>query len=108
MSNQQIPIACNMNALPDREKHLKVGAELMPQMQLMTEFDTGYTLNFPVNQLLLVAEFVNGERLCCPFIHFQIEIIPQADKVQLHVSGGEDVKTFLKAEFLPYLTSSDN
>lgn len=103
MSNQQIPIACDLNALPDREKHKQVTADLLPKTQSVTELDMGYMLQFPVDSLPLVATFINGERLCCPFVHFQIEIAPQATSVQLHLSGGEGVKAFLQVELLDNL-----
>ncbi len=103
MSNQQIPIACDMTALPNREKHLEVSATLIPQCQSVAPSETGYILSFPIDSLTLIAEFVDGERRCCPFIHFKIEVAPQAQSVLLHLSGAEGVKEFLEAELLSQL-----
>jgi len=105
MSNQQIPIACDLSALPDHDKHLSIGEELMPQAQNVAELDDGYQIEFPIDTLDLVAQFVDGERRCCPFIHFQISVPPASDTVMLSVTGREAVKKFLTQELLPHLST---
>lgn len=106
MSNQQIPIACDMNALLDRAHHEQVGAVLMPQAQTVTELDDGYRIDFPITTLTLVADFVDGERRCCPFIQFSIRIEPAAKVAQLILSGSADIKAFMKQELLPHLPAT--
>ncbi|MEL6150980.1 MAG: hypothetical protein AAFV33_16970 [Chloroflexota bacterium] len=98
-----IPIACDMNTLPDRKQHEATSAQLMPQAQAVAALPDGFTVAFPVAALSRVAAFVDGERRCCPFLHFVIEVAPAAEGVQLHLRGGEGVKAFLERELLPML-----
>jgi hypothetical protein len=49
--------------------------------------------------LLLVAEDLNFERLCCPFIHFTLDIEPNGGPFWLRYTGGEAVKEFLRINF---------
>lgn len=98
-----IPIACDVNALPDREQHEATSAQLMPQAQSVAALPDGFTVMFPVAALPLVAAFVDGERLCCPFLHFTIELIPATEVVVLYLRGSEGVKAFVESELLPML-----
>lgn len=104
MSKQPIPIACNLNALPDRKHHEQVGARLMPQATAVREQDDGYHIHFPIESLKLVADFVDGERRCCPFIHFTIAVEPAATLLQLRLTGTDEIKAFIKQEFMPHLS----
>ena len=104
MSKPNIPIACNMNALTDRAHHEKVGADLMPQAQTLTELTNGYRFDFPIEALTRVAEFVDGERRCCPFFHFTIDVQPMAKSVYLSITGSDEVKAFIKQELLPHVS----
>jgi hypothetical protein len=45
---------------------------------------------------MLVAEDLNIERLCCPFVHYELEIEPNGGPFWLHMTGGEGVKEFLQ------------
>lgn len=103
MSNLEIPIACDLSALADRARHEAVGAKLLSQALSVTAIDTGYQIEFPVTALLLVAEFIDGERRCCPFFHFMVQIAPSASTVQVQLAGRDGVKAFLESELLPLL-----
>lgn len=48
MSNQQIPIACDMSALPDRDHHETIGTQLLSQTLAVIALNNGYQLEFPV------------------------------------------------------------
>jgi len=105
MSKQQIPIACDMKALPDREAHEQVGSQLMPQVQHITDLEAGYEIGFPIDARELVSKFVDGERRCCPFIYFELHIPPASDTVILRLHGSGAVKAFLKQQLIPLLSS---
>jgi len=104
MSKPNIPIACDLNALPDRAQHEADTANLMPQAIAVTELDNGYQLEFPISALQLVAKFVDDDRLCCPFFHFVIDVQPLAQSVYLQLMGHDETKDFLKQELLPLLS----
>lgn len=96
-------IACDLTALPDRARHDAVGAELFPQAQQLTPLEMGYQVDFPISALLLLAEFVDGERRCCPFLQFDIQVAPATAVVELRLTGAEGVKEFLAQELVTRL-----
>ena len=49
-----------------------------------------------------LAEFITTERLCCPFLHFALELDPDAEEVRLRLTGSEGVKEFLSMELAPF------
>ncbi len=48
--------------------------------------------------LMQVAEFISLERVCCPFLNFQLEIEAERGSLWLRLSGREGAKDFLAAE----------
>ena len=103
MSNQQIPIACDMSALPDRDHHEMIGTHLLSQTRSVIALDDGYQLEFPITALAIATEFIDGERRCCPFFQFNLQVEPAASHLQLRITGAEGVKVFLTSELLPLL-----
>ena len=103
MSNHATPIACDMSALPDRDHHATIGGQLLSQTLSVHALDNGYQLEFPITALTMAAEFVDGERRCCPFFHFNIAVEPAASTVQLQLMGGEGAKAILEQALLPLL-----
>ncbi|HEV2914146.1 MAG TPA: hypothetical protein VGX92_12770 [Pyrinomonadaceae bacterium] len=45
------------------------------------------------------AEFITIERLCCPFLNFELEVGPSGSPVWLRLTGRAGVKQFIEAEF---------
>jgi hypothetical protein len=43
----------------------------------------------------MLAEWIELERRCCPFLEFKIELPAAGASIVLHLSGGEGVKEFL-------------
>jgi hypothetical protein len=64
------------------------------------ELSDGYALRFPSDQstILLVAEFISRERLCCPFFTFELVAEKEDGPLWLRLRGREGVKEFIKAE----------
>jgi hypothetical protein len=50
--------------------------------------------------LKLVAEDMNLERLCCPFVHYTLEIERNRGPFWYRMTGGEGVKEFLRMAFV--------
>ncbi len=103
MSNHDIPLACDLTALPDRAHHEKIGAQLMSQALRVTALADGYAVTFPIAALTLAAAFIDGERHCCPFLYFTLLVPPGANEFQVQFTGSADVKAFLSQELLPLL-----
>ncbi|HXG67280.1 MAG TPA: hypothetical protein VNO70_19410 [Blastocatellia bacterium] len=99
----KFPFACNLMALDaaQRQRHQEVAKQFRAAVQDVRELADGYAFRFPSETptLLMVAEFVARERLCCPFFKFQIEVESAAAPLWLKITGREGVKEFLKSQF---------
>lgn len=49
--------------------------------------------------ILSAAEFITIERLCCPFLTFELEVGPARSPLWLRLTGGAGAKEFIEAEF---------
>ena len=102
-TQSEIIIACNPNAISpeQQERWLEVGTQLYAAVQEVQEMPDGYAFRLPSTSemLLLVAEDLTLERLCCPFIHFTLDIAPNGAPFWLRYTGGEGVKEFLRISF---------
>jgi len=102
-TQSEVIIACNPNALTSQqqERWMEVGIRLYAAVQEVQELPDGYAFRLPSTSemLLLVAEDLNFERLCCRFIHFTLDIAPGGAPFWLRFTGGEGVKEFLRINF---------
>jgi hypothetical protein len=105
------PLACNLNALsaPQRERHRALGEKLRAAVVDRVELANGYALTLDFSRLPLdaagapfcvveVAEWVDLEARCCPFLDFGIEMAGKGGPARLKLTGGKNVKAFLKTE----------
>jgi hypothetical protein len=102
-TQSDVPIACIPDALTaeQQERWMEVGPQLYAAVQEVQELPDGYAFRLPSDaaMLLLVAEDLNFERLCCPFLRFTLDIAPNGAPFWLHFTGGEGVKEFLRLNF---------
>jgi hypothetical protein len=105
------PLVCNLNALngQERERHQALGEKLRSAVVGREELTNGYTLVLDLSRLpydaagspfcvVEIAEWVDLEARCCPFLDFGIELQGKGGNVKLRLTGGKDVKAFLKEE----------
>jgi len=99
---QVSPFACNMSAIPPEERgqHLAAIEAVFGAVQEIRELPYGYAFRLPneAAQLLQVADFINKERLCCPFFGFALQLEPEGGALWLSLTGREGVKPFIQAE----------
>jgi hypothetical protein len=115
MTETESPFACDMTAIAPEQRgaHLATIEKLFGSVKELRELSNGYAFQLP-NQsdlLLLVAEFVALERLCCPFFGFSIEVESEGGAVWLSLTGRAGVKPFIMAEIgehLPVSISASN
>jgi hypothetical protein len=69
-----------------------------PASSAPSELPDGLAFRFPAVEYDAVTEFVGRERLCCPFITFELDIAPNCGMVLLRLTGAEGVKDFIRAE----------
>lgn len=98
------PLACVPNALTHNQQEYWV-TEIVPKLykevQEIQELPNGWVWRLPSTPqvLMLVAEDLNMERLCCPFVNYTLEIEPNHGPFWLRMTGGEGVKEFLRMAF---------
>jgi hypothetical protein len=86
----------------ERHQHERISQALFAQFTEMRSLTDGYSFRLPVSALMLAAEFVSRERLCCPFFRFQLEVAPEAE-LWLSLSGDEGAKAFIEQEFSAFV-----
>lgn len=104
MPKTQVAIACDPNALTlDQQEHWvkEIVPKLYATVQEIQELPNGWVWRLPSTPqvLILVAEDLNMERLCCPFVNYTLEIEPNRGPFWLRMTGGEGVKEFLRMAF---------
>jgi hypothetical protein len=102
-SEVEVPIACDPTPItPDqRERWMEVGTQVYKAIREIQDLPDGYAFRLPNDpeMLLLVAEDLNFERLCCPFVRYTLEIEPNKGPFWLRMTGREGVKEFVRMEF---------
>lgn len=98
-----VPIACNPQAMSAeawvayRDTTRELFSRLHEESWVLPG---GYASRFPADALPRIAAFVDGERRCCPFFSFCIEIPLAAVSITLRITGSTEVKSVIAAELL--------
>jgi hypothetical protein len=99
---KELPIACDMTALDasQRERQQALMKTFHASIQETEEIEDGYAfrLQGDAETILAAAEFITIERLCCPFLTFELAVGTPDDSVWLRIRGATGVKEFIKAE----------
>lgn len=97
-------IACDIKAIKaeERERHFALGAQWQNAIEQVVELPSGYAFRLSPESVNLInlAEFVSGERLCCPFFHFEIALEANDGPLWLRLLGGGEVKSVVRESFL--------
>ena len=78
---------------PDTETIMDVALAAFPQGEAFQMIDLGTGSG----AILLAAEFITRERLCCPFYTFTLELEPAGGALWLRLTGAEGAKAVLQA-----------
>ncbi len=102
-TNQKVlPIACNMDVFtPDeRERHIAVLGRLKAAMLSGRELPDGrrFGIRLEDGSLAMLAEFIEGERRCCPFFEFTVRLETGSAALWLDLTGPEGVREFIGEE----------
>lgn len=101
-AESQLPIACDMSVLspPQRATHIATSRELFSRLEEIRELADGYEFRLvdDSSTITMAAEFISLERLCCPFLNFELEIKAEGEPVWLRLRGHEGVKAFVREE----------
>ena len=115
----QEPLACRIDALSaaQRDRHHDLGEKLRGAVTAIRELADGYELELDLGRLprdsqgppfgvAEVAEWVDLEARCCPFLDFDIHLAGRGGPVRLGLTGPANAKEVLRAE-LPLVRRSD-
>lgn len=99
-----LPIACDLGALSpaQREREQLLLAEFKAAVRETQETERGFRFVIPEDPELMgrLGEFLGLERLCCPFLTFELAVPAGRGPVILHVHGDPGAKTFLRSVFI--------
>jgi hypothetical protein len=101
--NPEPALVCNMGVFTpaQRQAHILTTSELIQAVQHVQEVENGYEFIFPNETALIsrTAEFISGERLCCPFLKFALHVTGNDEPISLALTGPLGTQEFLRAEF---------
>lgn len=110
MTNDESPFACDVSAIPalERNAHSATIERLFQSVESVDEVSNGYRFRLSGDRdvLVMAAEFIAHERLCCPFFAFGLELEAEKGAVWLSLTGREGVKPFILAEIGEHLTQT--
>ena len=102
MTEQDSPLVCKVSALTPHQhaRRMELASRLRPMVRQVVPMPDGYALRLADQGeiLMQVAEFIELERLCCPFLTFQLEVEADGGSTWLRMSGRGAVKEFLASE----------
>jgi hypothetical protein len=102
--NEATGFYCNAKALgkAERQRYNELIAKLATARIETQELQDGYGFRLKSPEavsLVEVAEWISYERRCCPFFHFEFELLEDGGPLWLKLRGSEGVKPFIRAEF---------
>jgi len=94
---------CDQSALDpvSRKRHFDVlGPALVAKRTAVRELPDGYEIQFASDAQTYrdLAEYLDGERVCCPFFDLSLHIAPDRGPLSLRVTGKAGTKQFIEAE----------
>jgi hypothetical protein len=103
----QSPFACDRLALTPalRHRHFDVLGPLLRTKVLGIRAEPdGYTFRFPNDWATYadLTEWMNGERLCCPFFDFDLSVAREHGEIRMKLSGRPGTKDFIRSDFAPW------
>ena len=94
---------CNVKALnaDERKRHEELTRKLLAKHREVVETEKGYEFQYAPEDVSVaeVAEWVGAESKCCPFFDFHIDLEKQGRLVCLRLTGGTNIKAFIRSEF---------
>ena len=102
LAQNQPTLACDLTVFEpdDRERYRQLSRELFAACQKTRELPEGLAFQLPCDDswILKTARWVTQERLCCPFLSFELAFEGNHNSMELRLSGPPGTKEFLRAE----------
>ena len=94
---------CNLKAFTtvERVRHEQLSKKLREASVEIKELSDGFAFRMQAEAVSLpdLAEWVSGERKCCPFFDFGIDLQGDGGPLWLELKGKDGVKQFIRSEF---------
>jgi hypothetical protein len=96
-----LPIACSLTDSELQERRRGVLHQVRSAVLEVRELENGYAYCFASEgeRLLELAQLVDLERQCCPFIRFCVTVESDNGPIWLEITGPEGTKEFLATTF---------
>ncbi|HEX6589228.1 MAG TPA: hypothetical protein VF039_09405 [Longimicrobiales bacterium] len=94
-------LACVPDAIPaaERDAHVRLARRLFEQRTSLRPIeDRGYRATFAASAFDEVARWITHERLCCPFLRFEVAVWPARGPIALTMTGPAGTRELLDAE----------
>jgi hypothetical protein len=93
-------IACQLSSETFQQRREVVLSLMRQHLKELRSLSNGLALRFDAEkgQLERLAEFMEIERQCCPFLRFQLEIEPFGQSIWLQLTGQEGTRDWLDYE----------
>jgi hypothetical protein len=99
--SENTPIACSLTTPEFRDREATILAEFRSGVMETDELQEGYVFRLPgdARWIRLVAELMVAERECCPFLAFEMSLVPHAGSMMVRVTGHAGTKEFMRNVF---------
>ena len=96
-----LPIACSLTSAELQERRLNVLERLRDAVLEVKELEDGYAYSFASvgNRFRELAEMIDLERQCCPFLQFRLTVEPGDGPLRLDITGPAGTKDVLRNTF---------
>jgi hypothetical protein len=100
---KETAFACDTLALDpaSRKRHFDVlGPELVAKRIAVRELPSGYEFTFASDAATFsdLVEWVGGEKACCPFFNFSLNVAAEHGPVKLQITGRPGTKAFMRSD----------
>lgn len=96
-----LPIACSLTSAELQERRSTLLQKVRSAVVEVRELEDGYAYSFPSEGEWLreLADVIDLERRCCPFLRFRITVEANDGPMWLELRGPEGTKEFLLSTF---------
>ena len=101
MDSMSLPVACSLMDSELQERRRNVLLKVKRVVSEVEEIQNGFRYWFPSDhgRITELANLVELEHQCCPFLKFTINVEPDNGPVWLEMTGPEGTKAFLSEVF---------
>jgi hypothetical protein len=98
VGNEKIPMACIL-PIHEQAKRRKITInDLSKGVEEKRELRDGFSFRYPGTDewISKLSEFIMFERMCCPFLTFELLFATYSGPVHIHIRGSKAAKEFIK------------